>query len=370
MKHICLISNCAPTYRKGIFDLLDKNYSVNWVFGQIDNIKDLDTTYYKGVVYKSSIIRLPIGTYLVKGAIRQAFNRRNEYYFIIGDAKCMSAWVSALIAKLRGKKVVYWSHGSLREVTGLRRTVMSLFWRLADCGLIYNNRSREIMAKANVGCSKFVTVYNSLNYDKQLELRRQLTKSDIYTTHFGNSYPVIAFIGRLIQSKKLEQVLMSCAKINSIKDGLKVNIVIIGDGAERERLQAMTNELGIKENVWFYGACYDEYTNAQLLYNADLCVSPGEVGLTAIHALMFGLPVATHDNFNHQGPEYEAIIPGKTGVFFREGDVDDLTDKVAKWLSKKADCRDLVRKDCYEVVDTTWNPANQFSIIDRTLSNL
>lgn len=41
----------------------------------------------------------------------------------------------------------------------------------------------------------------------------------------------------------------------------------------------------VDKNVWFYGSCYDEQTNAELIYNADMCVAPGNVGLTAIHAM-------------------------------------------------------------------------------------
>lgn len=71
----------------------------------------------------------------------------------------------------------------------------------------------------------------------------------------------------------------------------------------------------VDKNVWFYGSCYDEQTNAELIYNADMCVAPGNVGLTAIHAMTFGCPVITHSDFKWQMPEFEAIHPGKTGDF-------------------------------------------------------
>lgn len=58
-------------------------------------------------------------------------------------------------------------------------------------------------------------------------------------------------------------------------------------------------------------------TNAEFIYNADLCVSPGNVGLTAMHSLVFGCPVITHNCFEWQMPEFEAIQPGITGDFLR-----------------------------------------------------
>ena len=44
-------------------------------------------------------------------------------------------------------------------------------------------------------------------------------------------------------------------------------------------------------------------------------VSPGNVGLTAIHSLSYGTPVLTHNNFNNQMPEVESIQPGFNGYF-------------------------------------------------------
>lgn len=58
--------------------------------------------------------------------------------------------------------------------------------------------------------------------------------------------------------------------------------------------------------------------NAELIYNADLCVAPGNIGLTAMHAMMFGCPCISHNDFSWQMPEFEAIVPYKTGNFLKE----------------------------------------------------
>ncbi len=73
-----------------------------------------------------------------------------------------------------------------------------------------------------------------------------------------------------------------------------------------------------KGRIWLYGACYDEEIIGELIFNAQLCVSPGNVGLTAMHSLVYGTPVITHNNFSNQSPEFEAIIDGKTGSFSKK----------------------------------------------------
>ena len=52
------------------------------------------------------------------------------------------------------------------------------------------------------------------------------------------------------------------------------------------------------------------------------------VGLTAIHSLSFGTPVLTHNNFDNQMPEVQAINEGENGGFFIENDLEDLIKKI------------------------------------------
>ncbi len=75
-------------------------------------------------------------------------------------------------------------------------------------------------------------------------------------------------------------------------------------------------------------------------YNASVCVSPGNIGLTAIHALSFGCPIITHNNFAEQMPEFESIKPSKTGYFYQQGDIADLKDKIRKVISADESTRD------------------------------
>lgn len=82
--------------------------------------------------------------------------------------------------------------------------------------------------------------------------------------------------------------------------------------------------------MWFYGACYDEKQIAEFLYNADLCVSPGNVGLNAMHAMTFGCPVIRHSNMVAQMPEVEAIEDGLTGTYFEENNIESLAQSIKK----------------------------------------
>lgn len=99
------------------------------------------------------------------------------------------------------------------------------------------------------------------------------------------------------------------------EQGTMTNAIFIGKDVEGVDLGAYAEKMNVEKQIWMYGPCYEDKILAELFYNSQVCVSPGNVGLTAIHSLTFGCPVITHGDFPHQGPEFESIIPGKTGDF-------------------------------------------------------
>ena len=94
-----------------------------------------------------------------------------------------------------------------------------------------------------------------------------------------------------------------------------------------------------------------------------------DVGLTAIHSLMFGTPVITHDDFAYQMPEFEAIQKDVTGDFFSHGHVESLVNTVSNWLDKKTAKREEVRMACFKEIDEQWNPQFQMKVIKSVLNN-
>ena len=143
--------------------------------------------------------------------------------------------------------------------------------------------------------------------------------------------------------------------------------MFIGNGSEYGKLKSLVDHLNITDQVWFYGACYDERTNAELIVNADLCVAPGNVGLTAMHSMVFGCPVISHNDFKWQMPEFESIIQGKTGDFFEKDNIDSLCDTISKWFTNMGNKREKVRQNCFDEIDLQWNPYYQMKIIQSII---
>ena len=143
-------------------------------------------------------------------------------------------------------------------------------------------------------------------------------------------------------------------------------MILVGNGEDEINLKEKAKDYS--DYIYFYGSCYDEEMIGYLIANADLCVSPGNVGLTAIHSLSFGTPVCTHDDYTLQMPEVEAIKEGITGTFFNLKR-NDLTATIKKWLLASHD-RELIRMNCYDMVDSKFNPENQTQIINSAVKSL
>jgi glycosyltransferase involved in cell wall biosynthesis len=145
--------------------------------------------------------------------------------------------------------------------------------------------------------------------------------------------------------------------------GVLCNLAIIGKDVDGTNLEVLVTEFQLEDQVWFYGACYDEEEIAKLIYNADLCVSPGPIGLTALHAMTYGTPIITNDNFSKQMPEFEVIQNNETGVFYKEGDLSDLTNKITQWIGLGKTQRNNIRKKAYSIIDAKYNPHYQIGVL-------
>lgn len=364
---ILQIYNIAPHYRSAIFQLMDRELGCDFVFGdKVADIKKMDYSLLDHKVMEVHNVQFK-HSYYQKGVPRLI---RQDYdtYIILGETRCISTWLLLIQSAFYPKKRIFlWSHGWYGKENWIKKLISKLFYGFCDGAFIYNERSRQLMIDGGIPARKLTTVYNSLDYDAQLPIRNSLSVSNIYRDHFKNENKTIVFIGRLTEVKRLDMLIDAIDMLAA--RGERYNVVFVGDGAMRTKLEQQITAKGLQHQVWLYGACYDEKENAELIYNADLCVSPGNIGLTAMHVMMFGCPAITNDDFNHQMPEFEAIKEGHTGAFFKHGNVQSLAESISSWFFNHQDDREAIRQTCYKEIDTKWNPHNQIDIMKRVLGS-
>ena len=371
---ILFITNFFPSYRKNIWEKLlnNKKSDIIFYFDPIQNegiqvekknsksnkrknsFKEIKNFYFFGrVIWQSRIVR---------ECLSASFNQA----IFLGDMNILSTWIALLICRLRNKKTILWTHGFYGNESHIKRWLRILFYSIGNKYLLYEQRGRKLMIKAGFESSKIFIIYNSLDYELQKKYFEDYQKNNIKKefTFFKNSkLKTIIFLGRLTSVKKIDLLIKSVNKLNS--KIVKFNLLIIGEGPQKSLLKKISKKGLDKGWIYFYGKTYDESELSKLIYSSDLMVSPGNTGLNAVHALSYGTPVATHNNFNKQMPEAAIIEVKKTGFFFNENDSDDLSFNIELWFSKFSfNTTQLERRG---IIDEKYNPEYQVKIILEAL---
>ncbi|MFS4469274.1 glycosyltransferase [Maribacter sp. 2210JD10-5] len=379
-KKVLVISNIAPLYRNILWQKLLDNikYDFHFLFGKDSNsgIKQINTEseefatsysdrihilrnkYYKGKVlfWQSNLITNPLFS-------------SADYAIITADFWVLTNWISAIILRIRGVKVIFWSHGFYGNEAFLKKQLRLIFFKLANKHLLYERRGKKLMVAKGFNEKNLHVIFNSLDYGNSLKFRKNIkdfSKRSIYPFFSDVNAATLIFIGRLTKIKKLDLLINSVAHL--VKEGRNLNLLIIGNGNEIDNLKNLVSIRKINNHCHFYGPCYSEQMLSRLISSADLCVSPGNVGLTAIHCLSYGTPVLTHGNLSNQMPEAEAIEEGYNGLFFEEDNMDSMVESLRQWLFENQLSREQIRNNCYNIIDKFYNPRYQMMVIENLLN--
>lgn len=364
MVKVGFIANMAPHYRSRIYSLMDKEIGCDFIFG--DRVEEIEKMDYASLSrFRKEIPNTAIpgsSFYFQRGAVGEA--ARYDTVLLTGDPRCISTWIILFFARISRRRAFLWSHGWYGDESRIKRIVKSIFFGSASGVFLYNRYARDLMVRNGFSPDRLFVIYNSLDYDRQVAIRHNLRRTDIYYRHFLNTDRNLVFTGRLTRTKQLEMLVRAVAELK--RGGCPHNLTVVGDGGMRQELEFLARSLDVADSIWFAGETYAEETIAELFYNADLCVSPGNVGLAAIHAMTYGCPVVTHDCLPKQMPEFEAVRPGETGGFFSYGDLASLVKTILEWTSGGMD-RDRIRANCYREVEERWNPHVQIKVLKEHL---
>ena len=375
MKNVLIVYHYIAHYRFPIFNLLSKSEDPKYtILSGIEsdiNIKKVDEHLLNISGSEGGIKWLKVNNYWIlryflfqPGAIKYSFSKQYDTIIYLGNMYYLSTWIGAIVAKFTNKKVVFWTHGFIREEKNFQGFLRVIFYKLADEILVYGQRAKNILVTKGFSENKISVVYNSLDYDRQLKVRNDILTEEKLEIFKDNELPVFGFIGRLTKQKRTDLLVEVLYEIN--KGNYKANLLIIGDGDQMSSLKNKVVELNLDNHVVFYGPCYDERIIGQLMQLIKVVVSPGEVGLTAIHALCYGVPVITHNRFDKQMPEYEAIVEGETGAFFDYYNPSESLIIILKdWLFNKNKIQ--IKQNCYKVIDDCYNPYTQKTIFDSVV---
>jgi glycosyltransferase involved in cell wall biosynthesis len=370
--------NCIPHYRARIFELLSQRDSE--VFTVVAD-PEPDTPYLKTlrggegrsirtVFARTRIIRIPRlpDLYWQPQALRMMLKERPDTVIALGSPYSLTAWALLVTGKILRIPVLLWGHGLLGNESGPKWWMRRLLYRLAAGQLLYNEHARELLKNKGFIPGSLYVVYNSLDFDVQNEVASQLTQAQLDKFRrelgVGENEGLAVFIGRMQPLKRVDMLLEAAGIL--AQRGRRVHIVLVGDGSERAKLEGLAKSAGISDYIHFLGASYDEAYLGLVLGASDLAVIPSYAGLSVVHALAFGTPVLLNDRIEEHGPEWEAVVEGKTGFFYRYGDVNDLAAKMEKAIFP-VPAKHKMAETCKNVVAEKYNPHRQVDTFVRAV---
>lgn len=190
----------------------------------------------------------------------------------------------------------------------------------ADGALAYSSLGKSIMPTYGMQEERVFVTFNTGDSEALLNVKQQvLQESPILP---ANSRRII-HVGRLVKWKRVDLLIEAFSKI--LSEFPDAELLIVGDGPERENLVKQTKELNIDQKVRFTGSIYDPKTMGAYMSASSIYVLAGMGGLSINDAMAYSLPIICSVC---DGTERDLVTNNINGLFFQENNAEDLYDKI------------------------------------------
>jgi len=204
---------------------------------------------------------------------------------------------------------------------------------LADASrvVVINDQTKQLLQKHGVPDAKLVKIYPGVD-DMFFE---RPAAADAFRAHHGlQDKRVLVTICRLVSRKGVDVVLESLPAL--LRDIPNLIYVVIGDGPERERLQAQAERLGIEPHVRFLGRTSSDDIRSALNVADVFILTPRTEG-TDIEGFgivyMEAAAAGVCSIGSRTGGVPEAVIHSETGLLVPENDSTAVTGELRRLLT-------------------------------------
>lgn len=311
------------------------------------NIFDINLFLFtnKGVYWKllSDDIKVFFGNENEKNSklmvVKNLYRASKKMDIIVGSMELMPTYFSALVGKLLRKKVIGWVHINIDSILNDKSKIVRFLHRNILLKFFYNKLDKIIAvsngAKDNISKylrsenkNKIECIYNPIKINDIREKSKEKIEENL-------EKPFIIGIGRLERQKNF--ILLIRAYKILLDRGFKHNLIILGQGSQKDYLISEVKKLNIEKKVKFLGFKENPY---KYLNQADVFVQSSiyeGLPTVLIEALALNVPVVAT---NCPDGAKEILDNGKYGLLVKMNDEKALADAIKKILND----RDLQRK--------------------------
>lgn len=181
--------------------------------------------------------------------------------------------------------------------------------------------------------------------------------------HQLGNRPILLTVGRLNERKGHDTVIQALpAILSEVPDAI---YLIVGDGLERENLQALSQQMGLEKAVIFAGEVPDEdlpaYYQLATVFTMISRQPPGShevegFGIVYLEANACGLPVVA----GRSGGVPDAVIDGETGFLVNPFKVEETATAIIKLIQDPQLCQNLAKAGQKRALEEfSWENSSQ-----------
>jgi glycosyltransferase involved in cell wall biosynthesis len=278
-----------------------------------------------------------------RGLVNWLGEWRPDALILEANPRYLSASRAAGWMHKKGRPVIGWGLGSPRTGSDKRGLLARLqnsnrerFYRMFDGMIAYSRQGAEEYRALGFSQERVFVAPNAA-------IRRRSTPPPVRSASFSVR-PSILFVGRLQARKRVDILLSACA---DLPESLQPDLVIVGDGPDRERLQQLARS--IYPQTEFVGAIHGADLTSHF-NRADLFVLPGTGGLAVQEAMGQALPVVVAEG---DGTQDDLVRPDN-GWRVQPGDLGSLRAALVEALSDPEKLRRM-GNESYRIVQEEAN---------------
>lgn len=338
MKKILIIQNKILHYRKALYNELSNYYNIT-VLHSGDKSLVKEDRYKEVISSKTKFL-----TFEIQHSLFSEVRKDYDVVIAMFDLHWLKNFLIPSIVK-KNTEFIWW--GQWLTDKNIADYLKVYFSNKNVKSILYTESEKKRLIDEGVKEEKLFVANNTFDVGERYKCFQEIDKN------------TILFVGSLDKRKELDVLLKAFSEIIEIIPK-SINLVIIGDGEEKENLIKLIGKLCLKKRVSMKGKITSNLDLIEYYKKALVNVSFGQAGLSVLQSFGYGVPFITKTNAI-SGGEKTNIIHGYNG-YFCEDNVESLVH-LLQILSIDEGLARTLGKNAYEYYTekcTITNMANGF----------